>query len=188
MSKNSKCFPPLLAKLAAALPRLLRPFWLAGLLAASACSPALNWRSVALCELSVTLPCKPDRGERTVLLGTQSVRMEMVGCEADGALFAVSRVRVPQGMAPERMQVQWQSATLQQMRARLDPAQPSKIGGTTRLPLTVVTATGQRTDGQPLQANLAWVAVGTDLVHLAVYAEHLTQEHSEPFLEGIRAP
>lgn len=188
MSKNSQRFPPLLAKLAAGLPRLLRPCWLASLLGLSACSPALNWRSVALGELSVTLPCKPDRGERTVFLGTHSVSMEMVGCEADGALFAVSRVRVPEGPAPERMQVQWQSATLQQMRARLDPAQPSKIGGTTRLPLKVVTASGQGAKGQPLQATLAWVSVGTDMVHLAVYAEHLTPEHSEPFLEGIRAP
>jgi hypothetical protein len=154
----------------------------------AACSPALNWRSVALGELSVTLPCKPDRGERTVVFGSYSVKMEMVGCEADGALFAISRVRLPEGLAPEIMQAQWQSATLQQMQARPDPAQTSNFTGIRSLPVKVIIAQGERSQGQPLTAHLAWRAVGGDLVHLAVYGENLTQEQTEPFLDGIRAP
>jgi len=170
------------------LPRFALPFCVAGLLGLSACSPALNWRSVTLGELSVTLPCKPDRGERTVVLGSYSVKMEMVGCEADGALFAVSRVRLPEGVAAGLMQTQWQDATLQQMRANPLVASESKMSGTKSLPMEVIFAHGQRTNGEPLKANLVWLAVGRDLIHLAVYAEQLTQEQTQPFLEGIRAP
>ena len=163
------------------------PILIAGLLGLAGCSPTLNWRSVALGESSVTLPCKPDRGERIVVLGSSSVKMEMVGCEADGALFAISRVRLPEGLAPELLQAQWQSSTLQQMGAQPDVASASRPGGTTRLPVKVIIAQGQRADGRPLQANLAWVAVGSDLVHLAVYADRLTHEQTEPFFDGIRS-
>ena len=188
MPVNPMYIPTVLGMLVSTLPRFALPLCVAGLLGLSACSPALNWRSVTLGELSVTLPCKPDRGERTVLLGSYSLKMEMVGCEADGALFAVSRVRLPESVAAGLMQAQWQAAALQQMRARPLVASESKMSGTKRLPMEVIFAHGQRTNGDQLKANLAWVAVGRDLMHLAVYAEDLTQEQTQPFLEGIRAP
>jgi len=112
----------------------------------------------------------------------------MVGCEADGALFAVSRMHLSEGVAPETMQAQWQAATLQQMRAKAEEASSYKMTGAKRLPMAVVVAQGQRADGKPIKANLAWVVVGEDLVHLAVYAEQLTQEHTEPFMDGVHAP
>jgi hypothetical protein len=39
-----------------------------------------------------------------------------------------------------------------------------------------------------VQAKLAWVGVGGDLLHLAVYAPRLTPELTEAFFDGIRAP
>ena len=56
------------------------------------CSPALNWRTVPLPEadLTITLPCKPDQATRTVELAGAPVELSMVGCDADGATFAVS--------------------------------------------------------------------------------------------------
>ena len=56
------------------------------------CSPALNWRTVPLpeAELTITLPCKPDQATRTVELAGAPVELSMVGCDADGATFAVS--------------------------------------------------------------------------------------------------
>ena len=65
--------------------------WVAALMLA-ACSPALNWRSVALdgAALTATLPCKPDQATRTVELAGAPVELSMVGCDADGATFAVS--------------------------------------------------------------------------------------------------
>ena len=165
-----------------------RSLWAAWVLALAACSPALNWRSVPLGEISVTLPCKPDRGQRPVQLGEHTVNMEMVGCEADGALFAVSRVRVPDGVAPGVLQAQWQSATLQQMRAQTPPELEAHVAVPKSPPVRVWQAQGRQADGQAVQAKLAWVGVGGDLLHLAVYASRLTPELTEAFFDGIRAP
>lgn len=65
----------------------------------SACTPAFNWREVGFEVGGVTalLPCKPDRGSRTVQLAGQTVQMSMAGCESGGAMFTVALVEVPQG-------------------------------------------------------------------------------------------
>jgi hypothetical protein len=56
------------------------------------CTPALNWRDVTFDTLPVTalLPCKPDRGERSVPLAGANRQMVMAGCEAGGATFTVA--------------------------------------------------------------------------------------------------
>jgi len=155
----------------------------------AACSPALNWRSVALGELALTLPCKPDRAQRTVALGGQrmDMEMEMLGCEADGALFAVSRVAVPSGGDADRLQAQWQAASLLQMKAQGSPVLAPLSTSAQALPLRGLTASGLGGDGTAVQARLAWVAAGTDLYHFAVYAARITPEMAEPFFEGVKA-
>jgi hypothetical protein len=153
----------------------------------AACSPALNWRSVALGELALTLPCKPDRAQRTVALGGQSMDMEMVGCEADGALFAVSRLAVPSGGDADRIQAQWQAASLLQMKAQGSPVVAPLSTSAQALPLRGLVASGKAGDGRAVQARLAWVAAGTDVYHFAVYAARITPEMAEPFFEGVKA-
>ena len=184
--------PPFVAAVPRATPGTsssgARVLWAVGVLALAACSPALNWRSVALGDVGVTLPCKPDRGQRSVQLGEHTVNMEMVGCEADGALFAASRVRVPDGVAPGVLQAQWQTASLQQMRAPALPESVPHLAGSKSLSVPVMTAQGHQANGQAVQANLAWVRIGGDLVHLAVYAPRLTPEMTQAFFDGIRAP
>ncbi len=157
------------------------------LLGLGACSPALNWRSVALGELALTLPCKPDRAQRTVPLGSQNLDMEMVGCEADGALFAVSRVGVPLGGDAEQLQAWWQAASLQQMKAQGSPVLTPLSSSAQALALRGMTASGQAADGHAVQARLAWVAAGADVYHFAVYAARITPEMAEPFFEGVKA-
>lgn len=71
--------------------------WLTAALAA--CSPALNWRQMDLAEadgLRVRLPCKPDRVERAVRLEglAQPVSMAMWSCQAAGATWVLSAIRV----------------------------------------------------------------------------------------------
>ena len=70
--------------------------WVAALMLA-ACSPALNWRSVALdgAALTATLPCKPDHAVRTVEMAGLPVELAMAGCEADNATFAISHAALP---------------------------------------------------------------------------------------------
>lgn len=66
------------------------------------CTPAFNWREVGFDQAGVTalLPCKPDRGERSVQLAGQAVQMSMAGCEAGGAMFTLSLVEVPANGSP----------------------------------------------------------------------------------------
>ena len=83
------------------------------------CSPALNWRTVPLTEagLTITLPCKPDQATRTVELAGAPVALAMVGCDADGATFAVSHAALPDPAQVGTALTHWRAAVL----ARLGP-------------------------------------------------------------------
>jgi hypothetical protein len=58
------------------------------------CTPAFNWREVSFDGLPVSalLPCKPDRGTRSVPLAGAPREMVMAGCQAGGATFTVAVV------------------------------------------------------------------------------------------------
>ena len=81
------------------------------------CSPALNWRSVPLPEaaLTFTLPCKPDRATRTVELAGVPVQLSMVGCEADGAMLALSHVVLADPSKAGTALTHWRAAVLAQL-------------------------------------------------------------------------
>jgi hypothetical protein len=151
------------------------------------CSPALNWRDVTLGNIALTLPCKPDHAQRKVSLGGESLEMDMVGCEADGALFAVSRLGLPKALSADQLQAHWQTATLQQMKAQGDPVLAPAGTRANALALRKLNASGQATDGRAIQARLAWVAAGPDVYHFAVYAARITPEMAEPFFDGAKA-
>ena len=74
-----------------------------------ACTPVFNWRDVPLEGLPVTalLPCKPDKGVRTVHLAGAPRSMQMVGCAAGGAMFTVAAVDVGSVALAQTAQQQW---------------------------------------------------------------------------------
>ena len=176
--------PPLCAK-----PRRARPYLslLASILplALSACSPALDWRSVELGGLRTVLPCKPDRAERDVVLAELPVRMSMAGCEAQGALFAISHVTVPVGADAADLEQAWRSAALAQMQA--SQSEVLTLQQRPQSPLVHLTrATGLKPDGSPVQASLAWVAHEGSVFHLAVYAKATSATLTEPLLGDLQ--
>ena len=65
-------------------------------LALAGCAPALDWRQVAVDAgaLTAMFPCRPEHRARTVPLGADSVRMEMVACTAGASTYAVSYVDI----------------------------------------------------------------------------------------------
>jgi hypothetical protein len=69
------------------------------------CTPAFNWREVAFDQAGVTalLPCKPDRGLRSIQLRGQPAQMSMAGCESGGAMFTVSLVEATSEVAVKSM-------------------------------------------------------------------------------------
>ena len=159
-------------------PRLLWPLVLAfGLVA---CQPALNWRETRsdLHPLVMLLPCKADKGVREVPMpGGRQLPLDMVGCEAGGATFAVSHVRLADPAEAGPVLAGWRTAVLANMRAA-GPAQdqPFTLPGTMTLPQALrSSATGQGADGRAVVAQAAWFArvgpEGVDVFHAVVYAQ-----------------
>ena len=81
-------------------------------LVSSACSPALDWREVALDEASALygqFPCKPERHERTLQPTgtTQVLNVTLWSCEASGMNWALSRAVVAQPAEVSAMLAAW---------------------------------------------------------------------------------
>lgn len=158
---------------------------LALLLALVACSPALNWRQVPLERITVLLPCKPDRAQRTMRVGIREVQLSMAGCEAAGALFAVSHIPLADAAATAGLVQDWRAAMLANLHASsvVDTPLPAPAGFTVTSRIAVQ---GQRPDGSPVQGQLVWLVAGNDVFHLAVYGERLTAEQTDSFFSDIK--
>lgn len=161
---------------------------------ASACTPVLDWRTVSVGRMSAWLPCKPDRAQRSVDLAGMALEMEMAGCEAGGALFAVSRVYVPEAARASAVVQAWRTAATATMRAtdvREVAAQPpSENPENSQTPAYAAhagpapqrwVAQGVRSDGQPVQAQWGWYIEGAEVFHFAVYAAQVSADMQEHF-------
>lgn len=83
----------------------------------AACSPTFNWREVPIGDAGVIalLPCKPERATRDLPLGTGTIPVDMAGCEAGGATFAVAHARVESAEQAELWLRAWHTATRNQL-------------------------------------------------------------------------
>lgn len=157
--------------------------WLLG-----ACSPALNWRLVRTeaATLTFLLPCKPDRASKVVPLGGQASTLSMVGCEAEGAMFALAVADTgPQAQAAELLS-QWQSLTLKNMRANEHTQSPFLVAGASSPPSPVrVQAQGQQA-GKSVQSQAVYFVRGSQLFQAVIYAPTVTAEMADTFFGGIK--
>ncbi len=168
----------------------------ASLVSLAACNPTFNWREAHWAQdkvLKVLLPCKADQGSRLMQMGNQTITMNMIGCEAGGALFAVSEVEVNNTMHAIEVQRQWQQAMLGNMKADVSPEllkQESFVlrGASEEPPAIRIQAQGKRQDGQALSVQAIWFARGGRLYHAAMYAEKLDADVTKTFFEGLRFP
>lgn len=143
-----------------------------------ACSPALNWREVPLQGMVTLLPCKPDHAERQLPLGPADVTMRMSGCEASGALYAISHVRVANAAQLQATHQAWRQATLAAMQANAPQPFPQPTGQTKKT-LSPEKLEGKRPDGSAVQAQLLWLTRGLDIYQVAVYGPKLQPEMTE---------
>ncbi len=150
----------------------------------AACSPSLNWRTVPVAQLAALLPCKPDHAVRNVDLGGTPNTLSMWGCEAGGALFAVSHVRVEDPSSAPKVMLAWQQAALRNISG--GTFQTPTGSGPAPMPGIRVQARGKRADGHAVQAQWAWFNQGADIYHLAVYASDLTPAMTETFFTELR--
>ncbi|WP_394788856.1 hypothetical protein [Rhodoferax sp.] len=159
----------------------------------AACSPALNWRTVRseAHTLQLLLPCKPDTASRDVPMAGKAVALDMQGCDAGGATFAVSHVHLADATLANATLAGWKTATLANLHASQALERPFSIAGGWALPQTLrISTTGQRADGQPVSAQAVWFARigpgGADLFNAVVYAEKIDPAVAETFFTGLK--
>ena len=158
-----------------------------GLLAVTACSPALNWREARLAGLTALLPCKPDKAQRAVELGTRTLHMALQACEAQSTLFAMSHIALQTPEQAAAVIADWRSATLANMRSTGVQEQPFQIRGLSSLVAPVqLVASGVNATGAPVRARLAWFASGAHVYHLAIYGADVSSGLSEPLFADLR--
>ena len=161
------------------------------LLALAACSPALNWREVrpGHTRLSLWLPCKPDKAEKTVPLGGQPTPLRMLGCEADGATFAVAVADLGDAAKAGPVLAVWQRLTWDNMKALPASRQalPLKIPGASAVPpATRTQAQGQRADGSAVSGQAAYFAQGSQVFQVVMYAPQIKPEAAETFFSSLK--
>ncbi|MEO5797475.1 MAG: hypothetical protein ABIP34_21840 [Rhodoferax sp.] len=155
-----------------------------------ACSPALNWRTVRsdAHALQMLLPCKPDHASRDVPMAGSTVALDMQGCDAAGATFAVSHVHLADARQASAALAGWQAATLANLHAANPQQQPLELhGGQFGVRWALV---GQRADGHPVSAQAVWFARiqtnGVDLFNAVVVADKVDAAVADTFFTGLK--
>ena len=172
-------------------PPTFLPAGLAALLALAACSPALNWREVRPegTRLNLLLPCKPDKAQKLVPLGGRATSLAMLGCDADGATFAVATADVGDAAQAASVLALWQELALANMKAAPASRQmlPLTLPGTAPgTPVTRLQAQGQRADGSAVSTQAAYFAQGSQLFQVVIYAPRIAPEAAETFFSSLK--
>lgn len=160
--------------------------------ALAACSPALEWRSLPLPDLAMeaSLPCKPERAERSVDLAGQPAQMVMRSCEAAGVTFALACAALAEPSRAGVALTHWRAAVLAAAQAQGARDQPFQPEGALGLPQAVRTsAAGSLPAGGAMQLQAAWFArVRGNAVHAChamVYASELPAATADVFFDSL---
>jgi hypothetical protein len=171
--------------------RLLPFLAISALALLCACTPTLNWRELRLepSPLKALLPCKPDRASRTVQIAGQTLQLQVAGCDAGGATFAVMLADLPSPAEAGAVLAAWRQATLLNMQATGASTQDSAYlpAGALALPQSVMTrASGQRSAPPgPVAAQAVWFSSGAQVFHAVMYAERIAPDAAETFFGGL---
>lgn len=171
-----------------------RAGWFALAAALVGCSPALNWRDVRMEDtpLRLQLPCKPDKAEREVSMAGSALPLRMLGCRADGALFAVSHVRASDAAAAPALLDGWKRAVLRHAQAADVVEQTWAPAGAWQLPQSVrIKARAQGDGGQAVALHATWFAAadsaGVHLFHAVVLAPQPQPQAIDAFFASLAA-
>lgn len=157
--------------------------------ALAACSPTFNWREVRpeSTGLKAMLPCKPDKGARTVPMAGRDVSLEVLGCDVGGATFAVLSADIGDPVRTGEVLAQWKTATLANMRSASAQERPFLPPGALGLPQSLqVVASGQRANGSQVESHAAYFARGSRVFQAVIYADQLKPEVADTFFSGLK--
>ena len=119
-------------------------------------------------------------------MGAAPVSLEMAGCEAGGATFAVMLARLDDASAAGAALAGWKQATLANMRASAVSEAPFQPSGSLPLRESLrVTASGQRADGTPLQFDAAWFLRRQGEQTLALHAVVLSNQRNSTAVDNF---
>lgn len=163
------------------------------LLAAAACTPALDWREARLDGglLTALFPCKPVERSREALLLGRRVRMTLHSCGADDATFAVTHADVgdPAGVAPALAQMQ--SALAANLGAEPPGRVPLRVAGMTPGEQAVRLRLRGRLPGggdAAVEEEAAFFARGTHVYQAVVLGRRVGGEAVDTFFGSLRLP
>lgn len=171
-----------------------------------ACSPALNWRTVQVqgAPLQVLLPCDPQTAARPIEMGLGTVQLNMLGCDADHATYAISHFLIKDPSSAAQALSYWQAAVLNQlktsegagsadaaklMQAKGDGAFVPK--GALNLPQSIrTTFEGMGPKGWKLTGHGVWFARiegdGARLYHAVIYGDKPHPNEADTFFAGLQ--
>lgn len=156
-----------------------------------ACSPALDWREMQAegSGIVATFPCKPDRHARTVPLGGQPVRMEMLVCSAGGLTFAVSFIDAGDPARVTAMLDELQRLAVGNLAAVSHAGDPLQVPGMTPNPSAMrLRIEGRAPDGAGLSEQAGFFVKGLRVYQATVLGKTLPAETADTFFAGLRLP
>jgi hypothetical protein len=159
--------------------------------AATACSPALNWREFVPEDsgLSMTFPCRPDRHARAVTLAGSPVKMEMLACSAADVTFAVSFVDLTDPARVSAVLAEWRLVTMSNVQGVAGATTPVRVVGMTPNDQAVlVTVDGKLPDGAPVHEQSAFFVRGLRLYSASVVGAKLDPSAAGTFFGGLKFP
>lgn len=162
---------------------------LASGIALAACSPVFNWREVRAesTALKAMLPCKPDKGARTVPMAGREVSLQVLGCDTGGATFAVLFADIGDPSRAADVLGHWKLATLANMHGTAAQESAFRPDGALALPQSLqVVASGRRADGSKVESQAAYFAHGSHVFQAVIYTDQLKPEVTEPFFSGLK--
>jgi hypothetical protein len=171
------------------MPRLLAALSLLSAATLAACSPTFNWREVRAepTPLKAMLPCKPDKGARTVPMAGREVSLEVLGCDTGGATFAVLFADIGDASRLGEVLAQWNTATLLNLRSEAAQQRAFLPPGALGLHQSLqVVARGKRADGSKVESHAAYFARGSHVFQAVIYSSELKPEVADTFFSGLR--
>ena len=158
------------------------------MLTLAGCNPTFNWRDVRPdnTRLSLLMPCKPDKAQKTVPLGGQPTELMLLSCDAGGVTFALALADVGDASKTATILGQWQIATLANMKAM-----PATQGAVIKLPGlpsggVIVKATGKRANGEAVTSQAAYFAQGSQVFQAVIYASNISADVADTFFSGLK--
>ena len=160
----------------------LRAALLAAVATACGCTPALNWRELAVGgRAKASFPCRPETSTRALTLAGRPVQMQLKACEAGQVLWAVSSAQVAD-------EAQAAAALLELRRSLVAnmAGSNSVVPGAGRVHIE-----GRHEDGSRIWARAVFLSSGREVYQLVMLPRAgvpaPTEEAQNYFFDGLRA-